>query len=61
MRAFVVDKISERVTDGVAVGAISSPLWLNVADFFSALLPIMGCLWIGIQIWYHFRKKDDKK
>lgn len=48
-------------TNTVAVGAVSSPLWLSyVSTTAASLLPILGCTWLLIQIVYHFKKKDKE-
>lgn len=42
---------AEAVTDAVAVGAVSSPLWLHETSGIARdLLPWAGLLWIAIQI-----------
>ena len=42
-----------KVADGIAVGAISSPWWLptlyDVSNIAALLLPILGCIWLLIQ------------
>jgi hypothetical protein len=57
MRTLISERITDRITDGVAVGAVSSPLWLdtfmNISEFFGALLPIVGTLWITYQMITH--------
>ena len=56
-----MNPITERVTDGAAVGAVSSPFWLHfltpVSEFAALVLPIVGALWIVLQIIYHLRTK----
>jgi len=51
----------ERVTDAVAVGAVSSPVWLDyiqpVSDLAAALLPIAGLIWLGVQMYSHIKRK----
>ena len=38
-------------TDAVAVAAVSSPLWLeHVSQGAALVLPILGCLWLAVQI-----------
>ena len=42
---------AEGVTDAVAIGAVSSPLWLHTtSEVAQAILPIAGLLWIAVQI-----------
>lgn len=58
MRQQIVEKGTEYVTNGVAVVGVSSVLWLEyVQTFFGALLPIMGCLWLGYQMYTHWHRK----
>lgn len=60
-----VEKVAERVTDGVAVGAVTSPLWLEslskVSDFATWLLPIMGCIWLGHQMVALWARRNEEK
>ncbi len=42
---------AEAATDAIAVGAITSPLWLHdVAGVAKDLLPIAGFIWLAVQI-----------
>jgi hypothetical protein len=48
-------KVVELVTDVTALASVASPWWLpalanNVTIFFHDTLPIIGWLWIAIQI-----------
>lgn len=68
MRVSIADRITDRVTDGVAVGAVSSPLWLEafmtISEFFAAMLPIVGTVWITYQMITHIvksRKRGNKE
>ena len=48
--------LSEKVALVVATGMISSPLWLQylkvVSDIAALLAPILGCLYLLLQIGY---------
>lgn len=59
------DLIQTRVTDGVAVGAVSSPFWLTplegVSSLAGSLLPILGCAWLIVQIVGYYRPKRKGK
>ncbi len=58
--------VQERITNGVAVGAVSSPYWLQPLEGASSLaghlLPILGCAWLIVQIvgYYKLKGKDKK-
>ncbi|HXP66434.1 MAG TPA: hypothetical protein VN815_13235 [Steroidobacteraceae bacterium] len=42
---------AEAVTDTIAVGAISSPLWLHqISGIASDALPLLGFIWLAVQI-----------
>ena len=51
-------KVVELVTDIAAVASVSSPWWLPVmaglSSFVHATLPVIGWLWIFIQIVFKF-------
>lgn len=53
----------DHVTTGGALGAVVSPLWLPVltpvSQVAAILLPILGCVWLAVQIT--FKIKDRKK
>lgn len=50
-------QVATLTTNTVAAAAVTSPLWLqNLSNGAAVLLPILGCLWLLIQIFYHFRK-----
>lgn len=54
------------VSNVVAVGAVASPLWLaHVSEIAALVLPIIGVLWLAVQIgffvygkWKNARKSD---
>lgn len=54
----------EKTTDGVAWGAVSSPVWLPFlqqwSDYAALLLPIAGLIWLVIQIVGYLRKEGNK-
>lgn len=47
----------------VAIGAVTSPLWLEqlqqLSDIAATVVPILGAIWLAIQIlgylWKHFK------
>lgn len=42
---------AEAATDAVAVGALTSPLWLHeMSGWATDLLPIAGVFWLAVQI-----------
>lgn len=53
--------IMDKITAGVAAGAVVSPWWLPaikaVSDGASILLPIVGLAWLLIQIVAFFRRR----
>ena len=53
---------AEGVTDAVALGAVTSPLWLHdIAGVAKDALPILGGVWlvvqIGVKLYTTFWKK----
>lgn len=57
--------VSDRVTDGVAVTAVSSMFWLpslqHVSDLAGLVVPILGASWLLIQIFgYFFQLRKNK-
>jgi hypothetical protein len=53
--------LSDRVTDGVAVAAVTSPIWAsmlqNVSEFAGLIVPILGAIWLLVQIIGYFYRK----
>lgn len=51
----------ERTSNGVAYGAIMSPVWLpyvqTLSDTAALALPILGAAWLIIQMISHFKRK----
>lgn len=49
-----VEVMMERVTNTVAAGAVASPFWLpslaEVSQFAGLMLPVLGCVWLIVQI-----------
>jgi hypothetical protein len=42
---------AEAISDGVALGAVSSPLWLHeTSEMARDLLPWFGIAWLAVQI-----------
>lgn len=48
------EAIIDRITTGVAAGAITAPAWLpplkDVSEVAALLLPILGVVWLAVQI-----------
>ncbi|QHJ85424.1 MAG: hypothetical protein [Caudoviricetes sp.] len=53
------------VTNGIAGGAVTSPLWLpylkTISDFAAVLTPILGGLWLIGRIIYSIYRCFSKK
>jgi len=49
-----VEAMMERATNAIAAGAVASPWWLpslaDVSQFAGLLLPILGVIWLLVQI-----------
>lgn len=54
----------EKVTNTVAAGAVSSPVWLptlsDVSEFAALILPILGVLWFFFQFYWRLSGRDKK-
>lgn len=52
----------DRVTDGVAVGMVSSPVWLpglqQVSEIAALVVPILGAIWLLVQILGYLTRRD---
>lgn len=52
----------DRVTDGIAIAAVSSPVWLpflqGVSEFAGLVVPILGAIWLMVQIVGYFIRKN---
>lgn len=50
----------DKVNATIATGAVTSPLWLGwlytVSDVFALVLPVCGVMWLGLQMYTHWRK-----
>jgi hypothetical protein len=59
MMTILTEQLNIRITDSVAVGALTSPLWLSylehVSTLASSLLPVFGIAWLTLQIITHWR------
>lgn len=59
-----MNTLTDRAADGVAVGAISSPFWLpglqEVSDIAALALPILGCIWLVIQVGFYLWRQIKK-
>lgn len=59
-----IELLQERITNGVAVGAVASPWWidsLNGASNLAAnILPILGCAWLLMQMIGYYKNKGKK-
>ena len=53
----------DRATDAIAAAAVTSPIWhdwiLTMSASAGVLLPILGCIWLVVQIYYKWRRKGD--
>lgn len=48
---FLPQTKAEAITDVVAIGAMTSPLWLHdISGIAKDLLPIAGFIWLAVQI-----------
>lgn len=56
----IPDIIQERITNGVAVGGVTLPLWFDyvqsISEVAAAVLPILGVVWITVQMIGYFKK-----
>lgn len=57
--------IAERITDGVAVTALTTPFWLpslqKLSEFAGLVIPILGATWLLVQIFgYFFQLRKQK-
>jgi Na+/alanine symporter len=56
--------IVDRVTDGVAVSAVTSPVWLpglqQLSELSGLVVPILGAIWLIIQIVGYLHSKRKK-
>jgi hypothetical protein len=54
--------VQEKITDVVAVAGIASPFWLpalqDASTIAALVLPILGVIWLLVQI-VGYMKKDD--
>lgn len=55
----MINQVSQKVTDGVAFGAATSPFWLDkmvvISELAEQLLPFFGIAWLSIQMVTHWR------
>ena len=55
--------MTDQITNGVAGAAILSPLWLEplnaVSNIAAAMTPILGCIWLGVQITQKIRENRN--
>lgn len=53
------------LTNGLAVGAVVSPVWLpllqSVSNVAAIMMPILGVIWLGTQIIRAWAGTDKKK
>jgi len=58
----MINPVLDRSTDTVAVAAVTSPFWLpfieSTSEVAASFVPILGVLWLLIQIVGYFRRKD---
>lgn len=59
-RAALVERVSDRVTAGVAAGGVSLPVWWpslgEVSDMAVELVPILSALWLLLQMGVYLRR-----
>lgn len=55
------DTLAERITTGIAAGAIAAPVWLSplrdASEIAGLLLPILGVAWLIVQIVLRLLKR----
>ncbi len=55
---------TEKITNWLAAGAIASPAWLPslqaTSQVAALLLPILGVIWLAIQIFFKIRERRDE-
>lgn len=55
------EALIRRVTDGVAVGGLSMPVWWpsleRVSEVAADLVPILSAVWLAVQIAGYARKR----
>ena len=53
--------VLDRVTNGVAVGGVSLPVWeqhlVHIGAIATALVPILSAAWLAIQMVGYLRKR----
>jgi len=54
----------DSITTATAGAAIVSPWWLHaltgISTAASWALPLMGCAWLGMQMYYKYKEKNYK-
>lgn len=56
------DTVLAKSTSVIAGAAITSPIWLDhLSTWATALLPILGCIWLIVQVSSHIYLKFYKK
>lgn len=55
---------TEKITNWLAAGAIASPAWLpslqDISQVAALLLPILGVIWLALQIFLKIREGRDE-
>jgi hypothetical protein len=55
---------TEKITHWIAAGAVISPAWLplieTASQYAALLLPILGVIWLGVQIFFKVREGRGK-
>lgn len=53
-------RMTTQITNAVATSMAVSPLWLDglqqISNIAAIMTPILGCVWLGIQIFYKIRE-----
>ena len=57
------NQVSEHMTNAVAAGAVVSPIWLpflrDASQFAGILVPILGAVWLIVQIAHKVKNWED--
>lgn len=56
------DTVMAKITTGIATAMVTSPVWLQQVSHTAAILaPILGCVWLVVQITLAIMKYNNKK
>lgn len=52
----------DKATDVVAAAAVTSPIWHSwmeqISQWAGLMLPILGCIWLAVQIYFKWRNRE---